>query len=435
MLVGCGSSANFLENDTDWHAATKISATFVSKDTSLASVETLHTLDLSAVVRLTLAHNPKLQMQKRSVLQIGAEGIQADLYPNPSLEFFIGEIALGTGRGFRDSEIGVGVRQEIILGSGKFYQVQALSKKQKAALASFHATCHATVARSKKLFMSVLFFQESLKLAQSLKENASSLVEILQAKYQEGVSGEVELLAARTFQARREAVIANLNQQLVLSKKQLAANIGDLWLADKNYTGSFAPIFCQQDLERLQATVMQNPLLMEAQYGIEEQQDILAASEAERIPNVTAFLGYQRNEVDDANTLQMGLSIPLPVFNRNQGKIASARQALESAQAGLKDAKNNLLAELQSTYVSHKEAQKQIEIFKNHTIPLVNKTLDLARLEFEEGRQSFLLYLEANRSYHETRSEYLEAIGRAIDTQIELEKLQGIMLNTYISQP
>ncbi|NUM33120.1 MAG: TolC family protein [Candidatus Brocadiae bacterium] len=429
ILAGCSSSVSFLADDFDGVDESKVFSNgneIHAQVSDLSISKKIESLDINKAVEYTIQYNPELQKHKKLVRQIAADGKQADLYPNPTLEFLVEGFHLDSGKGFRDSEITIEVSQEILLGKGKFHSVQALSHEQKAALASFYALRREAIARVKKSFINVLYIQESLKVAQTLKENAFSLVEILEAKYKEGILKEVELLSAKTFLARREGDIVNLLQKLTLAKRQLAADIGNISLADENFVGDLQPVFYAQDLMHLKTIAMRNPLVVEAQYQIEQQKSLLAEAQAKQIPNITLFLGYRRNEASDENTAQIGFSIPLPIFNRNQGQIESKQLSMEASQENLKLIQNNLFSQIGDAHSSHQEVHKQIEILQNHTLPLAKRSLDLAKIEFEEGRQSFLLYLEANRAYHEAQSDYLDAVKKANDTQIELERLLGI---------
>lgn len=164
--------------------------------------------------------------------------------------------------------------------------------------------------------------------------------------------------------------------------------------------------------------------LLQQTNEIDKAKNQLALEKAERIPNVSVQLAYDRGGNIMQNFIGIGASIDIPIFNKNKGNIAAAKYKLSQQEAQRNEAEikleqnirllDNQLRKLEATLKnwSTKDLEEHEAMVKNYSKHLMNKEVTL--MEFIDFVQS---YREAYEAYLEVQEQY----------QIVYEELQYIV--------
>lgn len=127
----------------------------------------------------------------------------------------------------------------------------------------------------------------------------------------------------------------------------------------------------------------------------------------------------------DERTLLFGLTIPLPLFNRNQGGIAVAR-ALEGRAGVIEQAQERSVErEARAAYDAFQIAQEAALGFDREVIDRIGDNLELARESLRAGKISLLEFNVVRRDLVDTRLGYLDALADLVEARFALELAAG----------
>jgi len=151
----------------------------------------------------------------------------------------------------------------------------------------------------------------------------------------------------------------------------------------------------------------------------------LGAEKAQRIPNLTVSLGSQYSREDRERVNVVGLSMPLPLFDRNQGNVLAAARRADQARDLRNAVALRLRSETRSAISQWETAMQDVEAYDRTILPAAQQAVDTATRGFEMGKFAFLDVLDAQRTLIEARGLYLEALASATDARAQVERIYG----------
>ena len=122
---------------------------------------------------------------------------------------------------------------------------------------------------------------------------------------------------------------------------------------------------------------------------------------------------------------EIGLSVPLWFFLKDQSKIRTAGYNYKAAKYNFQIEKNKVLFQVKSAYTKLFVAEKQVQNFKENTLQEVEELVRIASISYEEGEMGYLEVTEALRTLNRTKAGYYESIFEYVCAQAELEKAIG----------
>jgi cobalt-zinc-cadmium efflux system outer membrane protein len=140
----------------------------------------------------------------------------------------------------------------------------------------------------------------------------------------------------------------------------------------------------------------------------------------ERIPDVTLSVQYERNPPYQPNTVGVGLSLPLPLWNHNAGAIEAAQAARVQAEAQLDQRRLQAIADVASARVAYHEASERARRYRESLEP---KSADAARAvayAYEKGGTSLVALLDAERNDNLIRVAAVQAQADSAATGVAL---------------
>jgi cobalt-zinc-cadmium efflux system outer membrane protein len=368
------------------------------------------TYSLDDLVQAALEHNPRLAQAAISVDAARGRALQAGLYPNPTVSAVFDELGDRQGRG------GVNtiplVSQEIVTG-GKLTLSRAVAEREvdqaTLALAARRAELLAAVRAA---YFDVLTLQQRVEILGNLRtltqksvEQTQKLVEAKQATRLDVVQLEVE---AERIRAEAEAV----EQELPAAFRRLAAVVGAKDLPQKPLSNSGDRVVPDYDLDGVRRYVLSvHPEVRSAQAGVERAKLAWLRAKAESTPNVTVSGGYVRQNQNKSNDFTVGVSLPVPVWNRNEGNIAAAQAQLAEASRDVQRVENDLTERVATAYRDYAASSKRAE-----RLAEVRKKADEA-LGLIAGEKNFnfttVQRLVAQQAVTQATAEYVKARGDA----------------------
>lgn len=400
------------------------------QDTNAAPGANVLTLD--AVTRLALEDNPEIRVLSAGIASARGEVTTARTWQNP-------EVSVAPGfKTIRDpsttefhGDFGL---EQTFEWPGKRALRRAVAEKSVAvrqlALAGFRSQLTIQVRRAYFTLIAtrevVTLREQRLTLAKSFVDAAKKKVEGGYAPEFEAIKAEVEVVTAqkslREAQAQHDAVCVTLNA--LMGRKPTGpltvagALDGTIQLPDQSTL--------------LEQALARNPVVKIHEAEAERTGLSLQSIRKSRLPDFK--VGPSVEYTHEEQIVGFGLSLPLPLWDKKQGEIATATAAQEKALAELDKLRREILRDVTIAAQNLTAAKASHALYTPALRDKLKAALDAAAQSYSEGRMPLLLYLESQRTYFDTQADYFETLQKQFETQAELESALGVPLN-QLSQP
>ena len=134
-----------------------------------------------------------------------------------------------------------------------------------------------------------------------------------------------------------------------------------------------------------------------------------------------------------SEALCLRLTIPLPLFQRNQGRIAEAESFTRQAKSRSNALALTVAAEIDAAFHRVEELRKAVDGYRAQVIPLVDKNVALAHEAYRSGLTSMVQVVQAQRQQSELRTGYLDVVAQYRQAMIDLE--QAAATNPSLDKP
>jgi cobalt-zinc-cadmium efflux system outer membrane protein len=173
--------------------------------------------------------------------------------------------------------------------------------------------------------------------------------------------------------------------------------------------------------------VSSSPELAELQFAVERAQLAVERASAGRVPNVSLQAGAAFDNATDDTIANVQVSVPLPVFNRNQGAIAQACGELAAARAALQARELLLTQRLAAALRDYETARQRVVRYAETILPTARETLGMTNQGYQQGELEYLQMLSVQQMYAQTNVAYLQALETAWKKWAEIE---GMLVGT-----
>ena len=384
-----------------------------------AAAATAEPLSLAKAIELALEGNPEVAAAKRQLEATEGQVLQGRSRPNPELAYSLEDARSKT----RTQSWQLNLPLE--LGGKRAARTKAAEKSREQAqaqLAELKATVRANVAAA---YFDVLTAQERLVLARDSAALAKSSTDTVSKRVAAGKVSPVEESKARVAEAgvRVELAQAASEQRNALSR--LFALLGRI---DAPYTvleGKAENLPSVPSLVDLQPLISSSPGVVLARIEVDRRKALTDLEQSKRVPDVTVSVGMQRSNETQRNVLLFGVSVPLPVFDRNQGNLLEALKLEDKARDELQAASVRLHSEVAQARERLSTITAEVQSLQQDVLPGAKSAYDAATIGFENGKFNFLEVLDAQRTYFTAKSQYLKALGEAHRAAADIDRLLG----------
>ena len=380
-------------------------------------------LDLQAAIRLALGSNPEISAAGNELGAQEAAILQAQARPNPEISALIEDTRSST----RSTTIQVD--QPIELGGKRQARVQVAERSRDVATAELAAKCAELRAAVTSAFFDVLAAQEKLRLAQASADLASRASSAATRRVTAGKVSPVEATKAQVAEAGVRVELAGARSELSVARKRLAGLWGNALPRFERAEGNLEVLPALPALAELNARLAAAPNLQRAKVEIERRRAQAEVERSRQTPDVTLSVGARRNEELGLNQAILGLSVPIPVFNRNQGNLLEALRRTDKANDEYSALLQRLSQELAVAHEQSSFAREEAEAIQKDILPGAQTALDAATRGFELGKFNFLDVLDAQRTLFQAKAQYLRALAAAYRSAAEIERVIGVALS------
>lgn len=379
--------------------------------------------DVDALVQAALGANPRLARANALVEAARGRVVQAGLRPNPVFGFTADELGDRTGpMGILSPQ----VSQEFVLG-GKLTLGQAVAAKEvdRAALDALGER-YAVAAAVRVAAYDLATLRQRAEVLTEVVGLAEKSVEQAQKaeKVPNAVLTRADVVPLELDLERFRAELDSVRQEIPAAERRLAAAVGDARAAVGPLAVDLAAPLPVYELDQARDAVMEyHPEVRSAAVAADRAQAAVRRAEAEQIPNVTGSVGYVRQNQNLSNDWSVGVSVPLVLWNRNQGNIRAARAEVAAAVLDVTRTQNALADRLATAHRTYAAAKARAERYKSAVIPKAEENLSFIRLQQERGVVEPLKVFIAQRGVVEARLEYNRAVGEAWRAAAEISGL------------
>lgn len=383
------------------------------------------TLTLHNAVQLALQHNPELAAFAKEKGALEGVTQQAGLLPNPQLQIDsedIGTRPNSPGARF----VSIRISQLIETAGKRSARINAASLGQERAGQDYETRRLDLIAQVANVFTDVLVGQQRLQLANESLALARTVVDTVAKRVLSGKVPPIEETRAKVAFATTRIEFEQAQHNLEAARKQLALMWGDSMPRFNQVLGDLESFVTIPDFGVLVEYLHSNPAALSSRINLAQRKAILVLQKAQRIPDITLNAGvrrYMTTEHQNDTTALIGLSIPLPIFNRNQGNLLEAHQRVDKAEDEWAATDLRLKTLLVQAYEALIAAHSQISVLSDEILPGAREAFNTARRGYELGRFGFLEMLDAQRTLFQNQTLYLQALANYQRLINEIERL------------
>lgn len=172
------------------------------------------------------------------------------------------------------------------------------------------------------------------------------------------------------------------------------------------------------------------PDVLAAQTDLEGGKAELRLQKAGRIPDPTVSLGVEHDPPDNgpaADTINVGVSFPLPLWNRNGGNIKAAQAAVDQFQAALGKARTQAMADLATARSEYDEAYQRWLRYRDEVAPQSARVRDAVAFQYEKGAASLVDLLNAEQTDNTVRLALAQAMNDTASASADLTAAQTLL--------
>lgn len=376
-------------------------------------------LTLDAALQTAFANNPDLAAAQ---WEIGiAEGArqQAGLTPNPVASWD----AEDTRRSTRTTT--VKLSQTLELGGKRSARINVASRAQDAAALTLAQRRNALRADVIDNYYGALRAQERLDLAQRSMNVAERGLAVANGRVTAGKTSPVEATRAQVQLSEMRLELNRAQIGLTDAYRRLATSTGSAVTDFQAVAGQNQLTPALPPVAHLLARLEQTAELRLAELSILQNEASVGLEKAQRIPDLDVSIGSQYDASVRERVNLVGVSMPIPLFNRNQGNVLAATRRADQARDLRNAAELRLRTETRQALDLWQTANTEVRAFNQQILPAAQSAVDSATRGFEMGKFSFLDVLDAQRTLIAARTQYLTATAQATEAWVRIERIYG----------
>lgn len=380
-------------------------------------------ISLEEAIAIAIEKNPQLQSARDQVDAATGALRQSKLYPNPVLDLLAEEMPTHE-IGLNQSQNLVAITQPIITGGKRKLGIKVSEQSKEKNTFERDTILLNVMADTKKAFYKTVADQEGLSIARETEKIAKQIYESEKVRFEAGeipstnvLRGEVELSKARNLVSIAEGNLQN-------SIKELLTVMG---IPEETIAGASGRLFTKPtelSLQDLESRMRNNqPFLKASRKNIEMAETQLTLEKRHVIPDINVSAGYKRLGRDELDTVQLGVEIPIPFFNRNQGNIQRGKALSRKAKNDNQSVYHDLLFQLKRNFNSYNVEKRRVLEYRDRILPKTEESLTLITRGYNEGEFDYIDLLDAQRTWADTRISYIESLKNLNLLIADIERL------------
>ncbi len=370
------------------------------------------TVTLSQARQIALTQNPGILAERKRVEAISGRALQSSLWQNPEIEFSAEDVPIKNG-GLSRSKTMVGITQNVPFPGKKSLDGQIGRQDVLAAEAEYWRRERELLRDVTIAFYAALAAKKKASASAELVALAQSLADATRKRVAAGAASDQEALRAEIELERTQLEAAAAQRELMETQRQLAR-----WLATPSEPTGELP-------ETLPAQVhLPGQTSLKAVEAARTRAELeLRRAQLDPWPDVTLGVAGGRDRAADETLMEFRVSLPLPIFDRAQGRKREARALAEIARHDVAATEQRIAQDWDTAVARLETAQAQADAYRTRILPKTEEALRLVRTGYEAGKFGFLDLLDTQRTATEVRLAYYDTLLELNTAAAELAAL------------
>ncbi|MGD9849729.1 MAG: TolC family protein [Nitrospirales bacterium] len=392
------------------------------------------------VVRITLSEALDMFLKQNFAVMVGKFGIEtakareltARLFPNPELSVGLFSSVTQGCNTARCGGVMPQISQLFLIAGKRGYAIESAALGTAGAGAEFEDAVRQLSATVKETYFRVQVIQEHLDVDRKIKDRLDNLI------YETSIDPQLKI--AERKQIRLELLAVKAEREVIKDLRDLGEAGLDLrillGLNPEVHLVLVSPLVYKQiepDFQALRdALITARPDLRAKRLLSERKKAEFKLAKAFQYPDVSVGAGIMLQGPqgpDNQQQYNVGLSVPLPIFDRNQGGILQAETAIQVADAEYRRALNQAFNELDRSYHRFLENRRLVQVYQKGVLERALTLLEIAQHDREKGQLGILELVDAVRAAHETKEDYLDTLFSYHRAVIRLENAAGQVMH------
>lgn len=413
-------------------AALCVGATLLTangQETTTASTNS--SLSLEALVAEALETNPELKFYEAELAAAKAGRKTAAVWANPEVSGGIGQKRVTSG-GLSDEGIAWSVTvQQPFEWPGRIGLRKAIANRDiELAELGYQRFKVALAGRMRTLACGLFAAQEKSAAASEVADRFKALREVL---VQRDPTGLTPLLETRVIEATElnvqrkssEALLAA--QSALLELNQLRGVAPETRITVRQAEFGFQPL---ADREAILALARTNNFEVRMRAAELAQQGFrVDLARNERYPAISVGPSYsEENAGDRERIIGLGVSLPLPLWNRNSGNIEAAKARQTQAEASLRLTERDIQRQVLTAALTYETKLREMSKWRPDSVQHFKEAAELADRHYRLGAVPISTYVELQQQYLDAVDGLLDTKRETLEAAVQLELLTGLPL-------
>lgn len=384
-----------------------------------AQSETTIPLTLQKAIALALEGNLDLTVAQREIEATEGQVLQGQARPNPELAYLMEDQRAQT----RTQSVQINLPVE--MGGKRAARIAAAERGRDIAVEDLNVRRIEIRAAVVAAFFEMLAAQERAALALDSVDLARKATDAVAKRVAAGKVSPVEESKARVAEAGVRVELAQAQSEQRSARGRLASLLGANPPRFSLVAGSVEALPVVPSFDRVQQRLSASPTLRRAQLEVERRKSLVDIERSKRTPDVTFSLGLKRPNELQRDQLLFGVSVPLPLFDRNQGNLLEALKREDKARDELQVLNLRVSTEVLQARERLDAIRGEVDVLQRDVLPGAKSAYIAATIGFENGKFNFLEVLDAQRTYFAAKSQYLKALADAHRAAADMDRVIG----------
>lgn len=369
-------------------------------------------MSLQQVIDVAKARNPALLATERNLQGVKAQEIQASLRVNPDMTFYGTNVTLPAQGASNPYAYSLQISRLMERGEKRRWRMDSAKATSGQTESQYHDQQRQTLFTVKQAFTNMLVAKATLNLTRANRTDFARQLEINRERFIHGDIGKLDFERLDLQMAQFETDESTAEMNLATASDQLQTLMGvEKPSPSFDIAGDIVPPSVSATLDELQAR------------ALIARPDYLAAQAAVRAADANVKLAFANGTTDPTiegefdrsgtyNSAGFSISIPLRIFDRNQGNKLTAKYQAQSNRFSEVGNRNQVLSDVSQAWVQYTTAKVISDRYNGHYLAEANDVLSIAEFAYRQGGLALLDYLNALQEHRTTSLNALNAYGQ-----------------------
>jgi outer membrane protein, heavy metal efflux system len=376
------------------------------------------TVTVSQAVQEAVEKNLNLMAERYNLSIADARIVTARLRPNPVLSLY-GDLLDLAGTGFNEQNAAgppeYGIRADFIWerGDKRRYRIETAQQAKEVARMQLLNAVRALALDVQGAFIDVALAKENLKLAEDNLAAFNKIVRVNAERVRAGDLAAVELTRTELAELQFNNAVIQTQARLRIAKQRLQLLMGRVAPSESfDVAGEMRRETLPFQLAELQQqAIARRPDYLAMQREQARSQAEIRLQLAQRKVDYTVGAEYRRQQglAGKGNSLGFFFSVPLPIFDRNQGEIDRTRQEQSQIEARAHALEAEIRNEIAAAWRQYETARALLARIEDGMLLKARRVLETMEFSYRSGEASLVEFLDAQRAFNDTTQSYNEA--------------------------